>query len=237
MERYAEITHKNPREILLLRGSGCRWKRCAFCDYHLDFSPDEDANYALNRREIQKVTGKYRKLEVINSGSFVDLDRRTMELLRRTCVEKHIEEIHFECHYIHRGAIRELRQSFAKSGVCVKVKIGVETFDADYRERVLHKGIGEREPARIAEDFDEVCLLFGLRGQTQESMRRDIETGLLYFERVCVNIMVENTTDIRPDPDVAAVFMEKLYPVYRLDERVNILLQNTDFGVGGEEKK
>lgn len=40
MERYSVITNKNPREIVLLRGSGCKWRRCAFCDYHLDFSPE-----------------------------------------------------------------------------------------------------------------------------------------------------------------------------------------------------
>ena len=38
MIRYSVITEKNPREIVLLRGSGCVWKKCAFCDYHLDAS-------------------------------------------------------------------------------------------------------------------------------------------------------------------------------------------------------
>ena len=36
MERYSVITEKNPREIVLLRGAGCAWRRCRFCDYHLD---------------------------------------------------------------------------------------------------------------------------------------------------------------------------------------------------------
>lgn len=234
MIRYSEITHKNPREILLLRGSGCKWKRCTFCDYHLDASPDTEENFRLNRMEIAKVTGKYGKLEVINSGSFVDLDEQTMELIRKTCVDKGIKEIHFECHFIHRQAIPGLRKDFAALGIAVKIKIGVETFDADYREGVLHKGIREKEPERIAEDFDEVCLLFGLAGQTAESMRSDIETGLALFERVCVNIMVENTTSVRPDPEVITVFLREIYPIYIANDRVDILLENTDFGVGCE---
>mgnify|MGYP007081455300 FL=1 len=78
LTRYAEIPVKNKREIVLLRGSGCKWQRCTFCDYHLDFSLDEDRNYALNQKVLQKVTGKYRRLEVINSGSFVDLDSKTI---------------------------------------------------------------------------------------------------------------------------------------------------------------
>ena len=81
MIRYAMITEKNPREIVMLRGNGCKWRRCRFCDYHLDYSKDEAANFALNSTQLQKVTGKYHCLEVINSGSFVDLDEQTLSLI------------------------------------------------------------------------------------------------------------------------------------------------------------
>ena len=36
LERYSIITEKNPREITLLRGNGCKWLKCRFCNYHLD---------------------------------------------------------------------------------------------------------------------------------------------------------------------------------------------------------
>lgn len=88
LTRYSEITEKNRREIVLLRGAGCKWRRCTFCDYHLDFSPDEDSNFALNQTVLGQVTGKYGKLEVINSGSFVDLDNRTMKQILDTCIGK-----------------------------------------------------------------------------------------------------------------------------------------------------
>ena len=52
MVRYSVITDKNPREIVLLRGFGCAWKKCTFCDYHLDCSPDAAANLALNRTAL-----------------------------------------------------------------------------------------------------------------------------------------------------------------------------------------
>lgn len=232
LTRYSEITEKNRREIVLLRGSGCKWRRCTFCDYHLDFSLDEDSNFALNHEVLKQVTGKYGKLEVINSGSFVDLDAETVSLILETCIEKKISEIHFECHWMHRDAVPALRRTFEAHGIQVKLKIGVETFDSQYREQVLRKGIGETSPARIAACFDEVCLLFGLDDQTEDSMRYDIETGLTYFERVCINIMVENTTKIQPNPSVIDIFMRKLYPIYRDNKRVDILLNNTDFGVG-----
>ena len=232
LTRYSEITEKNRREIVLLRGSGCKWRRCTFCDYHLDFSLDEDSNFALNHEVLKQVTGKYGKLEVINSGSFVDLDAETVSLILEICIEKKISEIHFECHWMHRDAVPALRRTFEAHGIQVKLKIGVETFDSQYREQVLRKGIGETSPARIAACFDEVCLLFGLDDQTEDSMRYDIETGLTYFERVCINIMVGNTTKIQPNPSVIDIFMRKLYPIYRDNKRVDILLNNTDFGVG-----
>ena len=68
-------------------------------------------------------------------------------------------------------------------------------------------------------------------------MQKDIETGLKYFERICINIMVENTTPIHPDQAVIRLFIEQIYPKYKEDPRVDILLQNTDFGVGGEKEK
>lgn len=232
MIRYSVIPDKNPREIVMLRGTGCRWKRCAFCDYHLDRSDDTAANLALNREVLGRVTGLHHHLEVINSGSFSDLDPATMDEIERVCRDKDIRILHFECHWIHRQDIPALRARFAAAGVTVKVKTGVETFDRDFRENVLHKGIGESDPAKIAEPFDECCLLFGLTGQSEDSMRRDIETGLRYFERVCVNLMTPNTTPIRPDRAVLDTFLGTLYPVYKDDPRVDILLDNTDFGVG-----
>ena len=110
--RYAVIHEKNPREIVMLRGFGCSWRRCRFCDYHLDFSPDSSANFALNREQLEKVTGIHQKLEVINSGSFVDLDEETLALIEKVCKDCHITQVHFECHWRH------WRNILTKSAFC-----------------------------------------------------------------------------------------------------------------------
>lgn len=231
--RYSVVQEKNIREIVMLRGNGCKWRKCRFCDYHLDSTKDEEANYRLNKEQLQKVSGKYGKLEVINSGSFVDLDEKTMDLIEKICIEKHIKEIHFECHWIHREEVPKLKEHFAKLGIRAVVKIGVETFYKLFRESYLMKGITADTPEEIAKYFDEVCLLQGIPGQTSESMKQDIETGLAHFERVCVNIMQENGMPIKPDPDVISSFIKDVYPIYKDDDRVDILLENTAFGVGG----
>ena len=231
MERYSVITEKNPREIVLLRGRGCAWKKCSFCDYHLDASRDEEANFVLNRAALERVTGEYGGLEVINSGSVFELDEKTLDLIQRICAEKRIGVVHFESHWLYRDRIPALRRRFAP--VTLKMKLGLETFDRDFRENVLLKGIGESDPAAIAEGFDEANLLFGLTGQTEETMARDMELSLRHFERVCVNIMCPNTTPVRPDRQVVGVFTDRIFPRYRDDPRVDVLLNNTDFGVGG----
>jgi hypothetical protein len=233
MIRYSIITEKNPREIVMLRGSGCVWKKCRFCDYHLDKSSNEAANFALNAAELSKVTGQYHTLEVINSGSFCDLDAKTFEMIEVICRKKQIDTLHFECHWMHRHLIAPLKERFAAIGVTVKIKLGVETFDALFRESYLVKGITTDSPEEIARYADEVCLLQGIPGQTKESMIADIETGLAFFERVCVNIMVENKTRIKPDPHVISIFAHEVAPRYENDPRVDILMENTDFGVGG----
>ena len=236
MQRYSVIEEKNQREIVLLRGRGCRYRRCAFCDYHEDASADEAANLEINRAVLSQVTGRFGVLEVINSGSFCELDDSTIELIADTRKKKSIKKVHFECHWLYRNHIPELRERFAREGVAVVMKTGVETFDADYREQVMKKGIRERNPEILSQGFDECCLLFGLPGQTVDSMKKDIETGLGYFKRVCVNIMVENSAPLKPDDAVRHQFVEKIYPLYKDNPRVDILLNNTDFGVGTKEE-
>lgn len=233
MERYSVIESKNKREIVLLRGRGCSWRKCRFCDYHLDSSPNQEDNDYCNKAQLSKVTGIYSKLEVINSGSFVDLSDTTLGLIQKICVDRNIKEVHFECHWNHRNSVQALKERFRNLGINVKVKIGIETFDLLFRESYLAKGIDEADPKAIAQYFDECCLLQGIPAQTAPSMIADIETGLKYFERVCINIMQANATPIKPDPRVVKIFQNEVLPLYIDNDRVDILMENTAFGVGG----
>ena len=236
MDRYSRITEKNPREIVLLRGSGCKWRRCRFCDYHLDFSSDEKANYRLNKQVLGQVEGIYSSLEVINSGSFCDLDEESIGEILQVCKDKIISRIHLECHWRDRETLSQFRSFFGEHGIQVTVKMGVETFDEVFRDGVLQKGMDHVKPQEIARYADEVCLLFGLTGQSEASMIREMETGLAFFNRVCVNLMTKNTSRMEPDPVVLDIFKDRIYPKYSADSRVDILLENTDFGVGGESR-
>lgn len=233
MKRYGVIPEKNPREIVLLRGNGCKWKRCAFCDYHLDSSADEAANFALNREVLSRVTGVYRRLEVINSGSFVDLNEQTINEIRRVAMEKRIAVLHMECHWMHRRSLPAVRSFFQDAGIQTVFKIGVETFLVPFRENVLRKGLGDASPEEIAAaGFGEINLLCGIDGLSAANTANDVEIGLRFFNRVCVNVMTKNSTGISPSPEIIRAFAEQVAPLYRDDPRVDVLMENTDFGVG-----
>lgn len=215
---------------MLLRGTGCVYKKCVFCDYHFDRCPDEKENFALNKNVLSNVTGEYGDLEVINSGSVFELDKDTLELIKEICLKKKIHVIHFESHYLYKNRISALRKDF--SDFELKMKLGLESFDYNFRENILKKGIPEKDPEIISKDFDEANFLFGIKGQTAASMDKDIETGLKCFERICLNIMCENSTDVFPDKKVISDFVHFIRPKYKDDYRVDILISNTDFGVG-----
>ena len=87
-ERYSKIIGKNQREICLLRGFPCAWGKCAFCDYIEDNGKDEQAMVSLNHQVLQKVTGEFGVLEVINSGScFLNLTGCTGNTWKKCAAE------------------------------------------------------------------------------------------------------------------------------------------------------
>ena len=121
MERYSIINEKNSREIVLLRGSGCVYRKCIFCDYYTDRCSDEDENFRLNKAVLEKVTGIFGDLEVINSGSVFELDKKTLDFIKQVCKEKKINTIHFEAHYLYRNKISQLRKDFADFDLKMKL--------------------------------------------------------------------------------------------------------------------
>jgi len=85
MDRYALISTKMPREFVLLQGMGCRWRKCTFCDYHEDVS---ERPFEVNEPVLRQVTGQYGVLDVINSGSAMELDEETISLIKEVVKEK-----------------------------------------------------------------------------------------------------------------------------------------------------
>ena len=165
MDRYSLIHTKMPREFVLLQSTGCRWGKCTFCDYYGDTS---DNPFAVNEPILRQVTGQYGVLDIINSGSAMELDERTIGLIREVVHEKHIHTLWFEAHYMYRKKLAEFAQLFAPAKV--KFRCGVETFSPTLRDHwkntvcnFLHtsdKGITKHQHIRFRQIhtiFDFIC--------------------------------------------------------------------------------
>ena len=276
MERYSIIRDKMPREFVLLQGTGCRWGRCEFCDYHSDVSDDP---FEVNRQVLEQVTGEYGVLDVINSGSGYELDERTIDLIRRVVREKNIHTLWFEMHWMYRNKLEEFRLKITEdrfnplplsqgentsaiyclpvsrdvaccvltsedgggnnsqlltfnSQLLIKFRCGVETFDGALRKR-WNKGVPEAVTAEdVAKYFQGVCLLCCTEGETRERIVRDIELARKHFEYFSVNVFCNNTTKIKRDQALVDWFVNEVYPTIKDDPRIEVLIDNTDLGVG-----
>ena len=236
--RHIFIPEKNPRELVMLQGSGCGWRKCRFCDYHLDYCTDANQAFNLNQNVLSKITGKYKTLEIINSGSCIELDINTQNELIRVCKEKDITNLHFEAAWMYTEQLKKFRKKYTEAGFKVKMRIGVETFDYFYRESMLVKGIPNISPLDIRKHFEECNILVGCPGQTVESMRKDIDIALEYFDRICINVLVSNGMAVKADPTVVKLFIDEILSDQNIrnDSRIDILLENSewgDWGIGG----
>ena len=232
MERYSKIVNKDKREIVLLIGNGCKWSKCKFCNYHLDRNKDEKEQYKINDEVLAKVTGEFGVLEAINSGSIFELNEKSFIKLLEVCKQKEIKRLIIESHYMYKSRIINLREKCSKLGIILQVKGGVETFDTDFRENVLKKGFGYPTLEELQEVFDIVNLLVGVKGQTFKQIEDDIKIGIKNFDRVCVNLYKEMDDIMTANEELKRKFMQEIYPLYRNFDNVDILVENTDFGVG-----
>lgn len=227
MDRYSLIHTKMPREFVLLQGAGCKWKKCTFCDYHEDVS---STPFAINEPVLRQVTGQYGVLDVINSGSAMELDSETIALIKEVVREKQIHTLWFEAHYMYRKKLAEFAKQF--EGVSVKFRCGVETFDVELRDR-WKKGIPSSvTPEDIAQYFQGVCLLCCTQGESKEHIMKDIEIAKKHFEYFSVNVFCNNSTPVKQDSDLAQWFAREVYPQIKDVDGIEVLMENTDLGVG-----
>ena len=241
MNRYSKITEKFPREFVLLQGTGCKWRQCTFCDYHTDVSTDP---FEVNRQVLEQVTGEYGVLDVINSGSAFELDDRTISFLQRIIVEKNIHTLWCEMHWMYRNRLEVFRKRILSgvnnysfltphsSFLTIKFRCGIETFNPQLRQQ-WRKGVPTSvTPEDVAQYFQGICLLCCVEGQTKETILNDIELAQRHFEYFSVNLFCNNTTSVRRDEALVKWFIQEVYPSIKDNPKIEILIENSDLGVG-----
>lgn len=228
--RYNKITDKHQREIVLLKSFPCKYGKCSFCNYIEDNSLDEEEIDNVNMEVLKEITGEYGVLEVINSGSVFELTQKTLEEIKRIVKEKNIKILYFEIYYGYIKRIEEIKKYF--SGVEIRFRMGIETFDNNFRVKVYNKNfiLEEKEIIEISKKLFSVCLLICVKGQMKEMIENDIKIALENFQGVTINIFINNGTVIERDNELVKWFIEK-YSYLALDDRVELLLDNKDLGV------
>ncbi|MGL5651201.1 MAG: radical SAM protein [Paraclostridium sp.] len=228
MDRYSEINNKNKREIVLLKGFPCKWGKCSFCDYTLDNDNDEEDMNRLNFEVLENVTGKYKVLEVINSGSCFEIPKKTLDRIKSIVIEKNIEKLFLESHWCYKSRLDEMRRFF---NIPIIFKTGVESFDYNFRNNFLKKNAKFKTVDELKTYFDSPCMMVGIKGQTKEMIDRDMDIVLNNFEHATINIFINNTSSIKRDEELVTWFKEK-YKFLNENEKIEVLYNNTDFGVG-----
>lgn len=229
MDRYNVIDNKNNREIVLLKSFPCVWGKCSFCDYIEDNSNNTEEIVKLNKEVLSKVEGTYGVLEVINSGSVFELPKETLEDIKKVIEDKKIEKLFFEAHWCYRNRLKEIEEYF---NIPIIFKTGIETFDDEFRNKVLNKNVRFNDVEEIKKYFKSICLMVGIKGQTKEMIRRDMKTLLNNFDYGTVNIWTENTTRFKRDEELIKWFENEYSFLRKNDNNIEVLFENTDFGVG-----
>lgn len=228
--RYNKITDKHQREIVLLKSFPCKYGKCSFCNYIEDNSTNEEEIDKTNFEVLKEITGEYGVLEVINSGSVFELTPNTMAEIRKTVYEKNIKILYFEIYFGYIKRLDEIKKYF--KGVEIRFRMGMETFDNDFRIGVYNKNfsVDENILKILSEKLYSVCLLICTKGQTKEMIEKDIEMGLKYFKAITINIFIDNGTVVKRDSELVKWFVEK-YSYLTDDDRVELLIDNKDLGV------
>ncbi|MGI6108441.1 MAG: radical SAM protein [Eubacteriaceae bacterium] len=234
--RYACRPANEPdTEIVLLQGRGCFWKKCSFCNYYLDSDCDERTTI-LNTAVLSQVTGETGRLTVINSGSWFELPEETRAEILECCRKNGICELSTETHWAYAERTRLLKAQLAAQGLRLSPRIGIETFDRDFREDIMIKGIGKDVmPEDIAAIYEECCLLYGMQGQTEAQLRTDIATALSLFRRVYLNLYEGGEGRYPEDKVLTLDFRKRLLPEFQDKTRypgLVVLADNTDLDVG-----
>lgn len=228
--RYNKVSGAHQREIVLLKGYPCKYGKCSFCNYIEDNSLDEAEIEKINFETLDEVTGEFKILEVINSGSVFELPKSTMEKIKEVVEEKKIEVLYFEIYYGYIKRLDEIKKMFP--GMEIRFRMGLETFDNDIRKNLYNKNfiLNESQYAEIAKEVYSVCLLICTQGETKEVIAKDIELALKYFRGVTVNVFIDNGTVVKQDKELVKWFVENYKWLFG-DRRAEILIDNKDLGV------
>ncbi len=174
----------------LVLAHGCYWKRCSFCDTHLDY---------IGRFEPQRVETLVQQIETVmaQTGSsgfhFVDeaappalLKALSEELIRRKIKISWWGNLRFDIQFT-----QEVAQKMADAG-CVAVTGGLEVA-SDRLLKLMNKGVTVEQVANVTQNFKKAgifvhaYLMYGFPTQTKKETVESLENVRRLFELGCLD--------------------------------------------------
>jgi hypothetical protein len=160
----------------------------------------------------------------------MELEEQTIAMIKEVVKERKIHTLWFEAHYMYKNQLAKFAEQFGD--VNVKFRCGVESFDGTLREQ-WNKGVAVNVIVEdVAKYFQGVCLLCCTEGDSKERIWRDIALAKRYFEYASINVFCENTTAVKRDEELVRWFIEEVYPSLKESKKIEVLVENTDLGVG-----
>ena len=232
MKRYSVIDKKNKREMLLLKGKPCIYGKCSFCNYILDNSNNIKEINDCNMEILSEIEGIYNVLEVVNSGSVFELPDETLSRIREISDQNGIEIIYFEAYISYIKRLNEIIDFFPNQEI--RFRLGVETFDDEFRKNILNKNFSISDGNVFEEILNKywgVLLMVCIQGQTKEQILLDINTAIDNFQEITISLFNDNGTVVKQDKELTKWFVEEIYPSLQDKHNIEILISNQDLGV------
>ncbi|HBI94174.1 MAG TPA: radical SAM protein, partial [Terrisporobacter glycolicus] len=160
--------------------------------------------------------------------SLSKIPKDTLLKIKEIIKEKKIERLFLESHWIYKNKIQQMRDFFE---IPITFKIGVETFDNDFRNEYLNKNAKFKTVEELKKYFDSPCIMVGIKGQTKEMIDNDMKIVQDHFEHATINVFINNSSKVKRDEKLVVWFSKK-YKFLIDNPKIEILFNNTDFGVG-----
>lgn len=190
IKRY--VDRGNDGEYIHLKGYPCINSKCTFCIFPKDNSLDTTSSLEYNKELIDRVHGNSKILEVYNFGSIFEVPFPSLLYLSQKVQSKGIERLITDSHWFYRESFDQFRNFIPCDDVMIK--IGLETFDNEVREKLMKKGMGYVTIDDILKYTNAINLLVGFKGQTREQILDDIDIVSKKFRFADVNIIDPNFT-------------------------------------------
>ena len=192
------VNKRDGEAVVILKSFRCAWGKCTFCPFFLESSNNLADVIKTNEKIIELLRKAVRehnitKITIFNGGSFFELPLKTILDLAELAQGKTIG-IETRPEYLTINNVDKLMSLLKPREL--EIRIGLEVWDEHIRNKVLNKGIPQKEVYRIIELRKHIkekygekikfiaYILFGIEGISQEAIIESIDKFNKTFDGV-----------------------------------------------------